>query len=407
MEANAGLFIDRTHPKQNGMCTVKIRIRFNRQKKDYPTGVALLPDDFDKIVNAKRRSESEAATFKKMDAYLIRAKDVLEEINVFSFQRFEDEYLSDRKLVNTVSGAFDKYIQQLRNEDRIGTAVSYETAKNSINEFVKNKNITFVDITPRFLKDYEKWMLANGKTKTTVGIYLRSLRTIYNTADIDRALYPFGEGRGKYSIPTGRNIKKALTLDEVSRIFNYAPASEMEAMAKDYWIFVYLCNGINMKDMLLLRRKDINGDILTYQRAKTINSKREAKAITVSLKPEAKEIIRKYGRITLSAEDYIFPHLDRKMSAVRQREVIQNVTHNVNKHLKKIAATAKIDKPITTYSARHSFATILKNSGVNPQFIGEALGHSNLKTTENYFAGFEQEAIHEMTNVLTSFKNAK
>ncbi len=326
---------------------------------------------------------------------------------VFSFQRFEDEYLSDRKLINTVSGAFDRYAQQLRSEDRIGTAVSYDCARNSINEFVKNKEISFVDITPKFLKDYEKWMLANGKTKTTVGIYLRSLRTIYNLADIDRSLYPFGEKKGKYSIPIGRNIKKALTLDEVSRIFNYSPTNDMEALAKDYWIFIYLCNGINMKDMLLLKRKDISGDILTYLRAKTINSKREAKAITVSIKMEVKEIIRKYGRITLSTEDYVFPHLDRKMTAERQREVIQNVTHNVNKYLKKIAAAVGIDKPLTTYAARHSFATILKNSGVNPQFIGEALGHSNLKTTENYFAGFEQEAIHEMTNVLTSFKNAK
>ena len=103
----------------------------------------------------------------------------------------------------------------------------------------------------------------------------------------------------------------------------------------------------------------------------------------------------------------MFPCLKEGMTPVQERDQIQLLTHLINDHMKAIAKSLGLNKPVTTYYARHSFATILKNSGVSTEFISEALGHSSLITTKNYLAGFEQEAIKKMTDILVSFNKPK
>jgi integrase len=310
--------------------------------------------------------------------------------------------LSNTEAADSIKAGFERHIQELKIQKQIGTAVSYETALKSIEGF--KAGLRYADITVTFLKRYEAAMLEAGKKSTTVGFYLRSLRTIMNKADIDRKLYPFGTGKNKYTIPTGCNIKKALTLDEISRIYYYeTEARTTKAMAKDYWIFSYLCNGLNVKDLCLLKWKNIEGDSLQYERAKTSRTKREKKPIEVSLKPEAKAIISRWGQPAINPEAYIFPHLNKSMTAERERDVIKQLTKNINKYMKLIAAELKINREVTTYFARHSYSTVMRNSGASTSYISQALGHSNEKVTQNYLAGFEQEAIHKATEALTAF----
>lgn len=395
-------FIDIHHPKTDAERTVSIRVTYDRKRKYYGTKTCLKPSEFQKVMTAKRRSEAEKKTYNEIISYQTKAVEVIDRLPIFTFTKFEELYFENRQATDSVSFACDKYINELKEEDRIGTAVSYECAKNSINTY--KKDLKFADITPSFLKKYERWMLKNEKSLTTVGIYLRSLRTIFNRAEIDKSLYPFGVGNKKYSIPTGKNIKKALTLAEISKIFNYqAKPSTMADMAKDYWIFIYLCNGLNVKDLCLLKHKDLQDDVLYFVRAKTKRSKNDGGKITVSLKPQAKAIINKWGLLSVNPEAYVFPHLQKSMTAERERAVIQQVTKNINKYMKLIAAELKINKACTSYFARHSFATVLRNSGVSTEFISEALGHSSMKTTQSYLAGFEVEKIHETTNALTAF----
>jgi hypothetical protein len=126
-------------------------------------------------------------------------------------------------------------------------------------------------VTTSYLRQYELWMLKNENSKTTIGIYLRSFREIFNEAIHERVIkidkYPFG--RRKYQIPTGKNIKKALQLDHIRQIYYYESSCETEKKAKDFWILFYLCNGINPKDVALLKYKNINGEYITFERAKT------------------------------------------------------------------------------------------------------------------------------------------
>jgi integrase/recombinase XerD len=251
-------------------------------------------------------------------------------------------------------------------------------------------------------------MLKQGNRITTISIYLRTLRALFNNllsyGLLTKIIYPFG--KKKYEIPTGNNIKKSLTLKDIAAIYYYKPIKGINAeMSKDYWLFMYLCNGINVKDMCLLKYENIKGDILEFERAKTARTKRKVEPIRVALVDDAKQIIKRWGNRHLDGNTYIFPVLTKGLSAVRKRQLIQQLTGVINDHMRVIAKDLAIESNLTTYVARHSFSTILQRSGASTEFISEALGHSNVKTTQNYLAGFEDESKKETVKALTAFKN--
>lgn len=131
---------------------------------------------------------------------------------MFTWKAFEKYYLSNRGAKDTLNLAFADYASQLREAERIGTAVSYECAQSSLNKF--SPGARFADVTTDFLRKYEKWMLGEGNTVTTVGIYLRSLRTLFNNAIgegmLSKEYYPFGKKNMKYQQAT--ILKKPLPL---------------------------------------------------------------------------------------------------------------------------------------------------------------------------------------------------
>lgn len=158
--------------------------------------------------------------------------------------------------------------------------------------------LTFPECTVDFLKEYESNMKREGKSISTIGIYLRHLRAIYNQAIqagiVDQKRYPFGKNR--FQIKAPGNIKKALTLEQIKSIIDY-PVAEgtTQHFVRDIWLFSYLCNGINIKDIINLKFKNVQGDFIHYDRAKTANTIQNPKPIIISLLPKAKEIIERWS----------------------------------------------------------------------------------------------------------------
>jgi integrase/recombinase XerD len=404
-KAEASIYFDNLRPKQNGNCSVKIRVTFIRTRKYFSTGIELKPDDYKKAMSTEKGTHKNAEqkdAHTKISKCLTKAVETIKILEpVFTFSAFEESYLEQRNTQNSVSFAFEKNIERLRLENKLGTADCYEYANKSISDF--RKDLTFAEITPDLLKKYESKMLKDGKSPSTVSIYLRCLRAIYNLQNIDRSLYPFGEQKSKYSMPISRNIKKALTIEEIAKIYNYeAPAGSTKEMAKDYWLFLYLCNGMNVKDFCLLKWSNIDGQMLNYNRAKTQQSRKESKLISVALKPETMEIIKKWGQSSILKDAYIFPHLKPKMSAEDERAAYKQLTKTINVYMKRICAELGLNRDVTTYFARHSFATVLKRSGAKIEMISELLGHSSVDVTENYLDSFEKEHIQKETDVLTA-----
>ena len=149
--------------------------------------------------------------------------------------------------------------------------------------------------------------------------------------------------------------------------------------------------------MLHLRYRDIFDGRVTYHRQKT------GKLISFHLQPLALEILRKYYQEEHAPDDYIFPVLKRKVhiTATQQYGRVKRVTRLINRYLKVIGEHLNLPIPLTTYVARHSYATVLKRSGVSTSIISESLGHSSEKITQIYLDSFENSQIDEaMKNLL-------
>lgn len=391
----------------------------------------------------------EDQTGKEVESYMARAKTVISNLRGdFSFEVFayeismygkERKPLEDRKDQNNVIAALKSKAESMTLQGRIGNATSYLSAAASLARFVgsltveqryeylhfiapkgktvaaENLVIKFEHLTPKLLTMYEKWMLKHGKAAkskkgkpvpasiTTVGIYGRHIRSVFNDAIengvVNRDLYPFTKNR--YTIPAGTNTKKALTKAEVLSIIAYECKPGMEQRSRDLWVFSYLCNGMNMNDICRLKWEDIQSDSLTFVRQKTARSRKSNQSrIKVTLLPETQEIIERWASEGRQPTKYVFPFLTNDMTAERERIVISQVIKITNQYMREIAKELEIRSDVNTYSARHSFATILLQSEAPLAFISQALGHTSISTTESYLGSFDDEKTKKYLSAL-------
>ena len=399
----ATIVLDKRWKKSDDTFAVKLRIYFNGKKKLYSLGIDLNESDFNSIEKSKHKSEHKAIK-QKLLAFEYRANEVLSKMDTFSFDTFERAYFTNRDTYSDVYTAFDNHINNLTESGKISTAESYTSAKVSLQSF--KKDIQFADINKSFLTRYEKWMLSDNKSITTIGIYLRSLRTIYNLQDsVNPNLYPFGNKKHQYSIPESRNIKKALQPDDIAKIFHAEVEGQIEKY-RDLWIFLFLANGMNVVDMCNLKHSDVENDKITFVRQKTKNTKRTKTRTQVHITPQLKEIINKYGTKSLNKDDYLFPFFSNKMDDEQKHATRRQVTKMINKYMKLLAKQLEIESPVTTMVARHSFATTLKRANVNTETISEMMMHTSVSTTKNYLASLDTESIERASSHLTDILKA-
>lgn len=413
------LYLDTRRELKNKKFPVKLRVftPTPRRQKLYPTKFEMTRDEFKKIYKTEKPRNEHKEIRRKMQAVELAAVEIAEDIKPFNFDEF------DRKLNRKpgegvkVAYQYQQIIDELVRYRQYGTANSYELSRKSIEAYLKHKgkktfaNLTFYDITPTWLKEYESYMTdIKERSLTTVGIYLRSLRAAYNKAvrerEIDREFYPFG--KRKYVIPATKNVKKALDHNQLSTLFRAEPQTPEQEKARDFWFFSYACNGMNMKDILLLRYKDIHNDRIEFVRAKTkTTTKAHSRPVVVYLNDFAKEVINKYGNPDRRPENRVFDVLGEDIPPEKQRNAINNFTRFVNQHIKKLCKANGLPEETSTYWARHSFATNAIRNGASMEFIQESLGHENMKTTQNYFAGFDNDTKKEFAKKLMDFIQAK
>lgn len=402
------IILDTRVPRKNDTYSVKLRITYNRSQKYYPINIFLTKDDWQKTQNEKTRKvfKEHKLYFNKIEA---RAIEIIKSLASFSFTSFERNFDDRKSNPKDIISLFKIHIVKLNEEGRPGTAESYKCASNSFLKFLKYKHtkvLNFSEVTVDWLNQYENWMVSQDNSPTTTGIYLRSLRTVFNIAidngSLSRELYPFG--KRKFVIPASRNIKKALQLSDIKRIIDYQTFTEAETRARDLWIFSYLCNGANMKDIAKLKYRNINETSICFYRQKTKRtSKQDSKPIVVMLIPEIMDIVAKWGSKPTIPDTYVFSVLEKFDSGIIEVRKIQQMTKTINKYMKRIGESLKIEIPLTTYTARHSFATILKRAGAPIEFISESLGHKDIRTTENYLDSFESETKLAFQKQLLNF----
>lgn len=402
-DVSVNFIIEGTKPNKKSEYPIKLNI-YQREtgQKRYGIKECITKEDWERLNNAKLRDRQLQALKDRLKGIERKVKKIVDDLKPFSFVAFEEKYFSKsasgEKSV-TLKHWFDKYIEQLKGNDQIGTAISYQTTINSIQEF--KKNLSLYDITPAFLQSYENHLLSAGKSVSTVGIYMRQLRAIINQAINDKVLsadmYPFK----KYQVPAGRNIKKALSFEELKMLLDYNPIEEAQRKALDFWILSYLCNGMNFTDIAHLTKENLHGNYLHFFRQKTKRTKKkDLRPIKVGLNAKAIEIINRWKNEDVKSP-FLFPILEPKLSALTIKHRCQRFIKWVNKHMEQIRQDLKIVPEIGTYTARHSFSTVMKRKGASTAFIKEALGHSSEVTTENYLDSFTDDVKMQYADLLT------
>jgi len=329
-----------------------------------------------------------------------RASELAKKIIPFDLEKFKLKYNSKSNF-KTLAGAFNSIIRELHEEGRVGTVRFYNCAMISLEKFKKGSLLP--DVTTKFLKDYERWMETEGNSSTTVGMNLRALRVVINRAitdgELEKDLYPFG--KGKYSPPRGSGNKRWLESETLAKLYNY---SGEYRKAKDFWFFSYFANGINMKDICLLKYSNIDTEknIISYQRQKTKRTKQDSEKIEFDYTEDLKRIIEEHGTGG-KKDDYIFPILKKGINPEEEMKLKDQFIHVINNGLKKIAEDLKI-KPFTTYSARHSWATMQRDTGTSAAEISEMLGHADIKTTQAYLGSLNVKALRKASENASSFK---
>lgn len=402
------IYLDSRRARKDGKYPVKIRVFRNKPRKQklYGTKYFYTDDDFKKIWIDQSRAKDYNTERKKLTTIENEATAVADELKVFSFEAFERQFFSKIPKDGNVNSYYQQAIDGFKQNNQISTAALYQYSRDSLLAYHGKDKLTFQTVTPAWLKGYERYMVEeNGRSKTTLSMYARTLQAVFNNAIEDGVIvkdeYPFG--KRKYSVPKPKGIKKALTKEQLKKLYDAKPENDFQQKAKDFWFFSYSCNGMNFKDIAHLKYKNLTEDNLIFSRAKTATTDTDQTPVVVYLTDFSKGVIEKYGQPDKSPGKLIFSIIDSDESADEQFRKLNNFVRFVNQHFLIFAEHAGIKEKISTYWARHSFATNAIRSGASMEFVSEALSHSSMDTTRGYFAGFEDDKKREISKKLMEF----
>lgn len=410
------LYLDTRRTKSNEKHPVKLRVftKKPRKQKLYNTEFNFTKKEFQNVwVTTKPTSKNRKIKEKLLDLENM-ALEKADELVPFTFEAFENTLSKTKGDRQNLVFKYQEQIDKLKSLDQIGNAKMYELSIKSLLAFAKQhsgkeiETLNFQEITPLWLEMYEKHMTGiKQRSTTTVSMYIRCLRAIFNNSiadkDIKSELYPFG--KRKYQIPSYNKVKKALDKAQLKILFNAVPKTPEQEKAKDFWFLSFLWNGINIKDIALLRFENLKDDKLEFIRAKTkTTSKSNQKIITAFLDELSVNILTKYANPIGNPKRFIFSIVSDLDSELIKFNKIKNFTRFINQNLKILAYDNGLPEEISSNWARHSFATnFIRSEGGNKEIAGEMLGHSDTKTTENYFAGFEDKKKREIISKIMDF----
>ena len=275
---------------------------------------------------------------------------------------------------------------------RIGkqrTAETYTTGLNSFIRFTDGKDVPLEEMDSNLMVAYETWLRSTGACPNTTSFYMRNLRAIYNRA-VEKELtvqrYPFKH------VYTGidKTVKRAVPLKIIRRIkeldLTMSPAMDY---ARDMFMFSFYTRGMSFIDMAFLKKKDLQNGILTYRRQKT------GQQLFIKWEEPMRKIIDKYDT---SKTPYLLPII-RNMDAEKRRQY-KNAAHLINDKLKKLGGQLGLSIPLTSYVARHAWASIAKSKNIPLSTISEAMGHDSENTTRIYLASLDTSVVDKANSLI-------
>lgn len=432
MQATARIFYQKRESKRtaDNLCPVKLCVTHYRVRKYYSIKervknndwLYLSDDDIASLTKPRGKFKDIADNYKE----IVRdAESIINDLPNFSFNQFEERFYNKAGSWDNVFHALWNHIQDLRNENRLGYASSFESTLRAIKEFhagktfnfnprkdkvearakayLTGKELRFVDITSSWLKKFEKWMTENKKSETTTGIYMRNLRVVFNLALKKgvNAPYPFND----YKPISSESRKMALEPYEIASILNYETEDPQKKYYRDLFMFSFFCNGANLSDLCRLKWSNIKDGQILFERYKT-RHKRKKTYIAIEITETLQEIINRIGVRSVGHDGYLLRTLRTEWNEAQCYATIKQETKCLNKYIRLIAKDLNIKQGISSYTARHSFASIQSASGISTIKLKDLLGHSSTNVTEGYIKSIDRKTNKEIsTNLETIIKN--
>lgn len=389
----------------NGSHPIAIRIIKDRKAKFVFTGKSAKKEQWDEVMglpNKKHPLHKELTIYLKKklldaDTELLQ----LEKDDTFFTADNIKQTLKTTKSTKTIFEYFDSTILELEKNGQVSSRSKYITARNRLLDFTKgNRDIDPKAIDLSFLLRYEKFLRLNNYKTSSIATYFTPLNTIINILINDKLIKKdaspflnFSLRRFKYQ-PNHRAMDKT----KMQSLLCYkTKEGSIEEFAIHYFTFSYYCWGMNMADIARLKWKDIHDSRLVYIRSKT------KKQYNIPILPPVQMVLDHYKRNSKPhPEDYIFPILDDQKYKNQKRKIgrINYQLKKINKALTKIAYLNGINESVTSYMARHSFATNLRNMDISTSKIQHMLGHSTAEMTQGYLDSFKNNELDEAAMVL-------
>lgn len=403
MKASLKIVLKKTQ-LSDGTYPINLRITIDRKSKFYKTPYSVAPKLWnEKLGEFTSKFPNFLQSNRILNTLKLDASKILdlmiEQEKDFTLEMFDSMFRPEKVEAVNFIAFFQNRIDQFKESGQISSASSYNDSLKALKRFKPAvTKFEFKQIDYAFLVGFEADLRSRGCTNGGIGIYMRNIRAIYNSAIKSKIVtqddYPFRD----YVISKLKStkIKKALTKEELQMLLDYDFSENKEGAKVLYtYLFSFFCRGMNFTDIAELKWDDITSSRFSYIRNKT------GVAINVKI-PNNKDLdtILNYFRIYRPFDtDYIFAILDKELSLYTKEELRDrksSVRNYYNKELDLIAKECGIKTKITFYTARHTFATLSLKKGVNLYMLKQAFGHQSIKTTETYVEDFNRDELDEV-----------
>lgn len=360
----------------------------SRKTKLITTRFRLFPCEWDTHLESVVADKSSS----ERGLYLKTLKDGLEKeirqiYELISVLENRGEYTIEELVEHYVNNSFDGYffsfikcqIKRLKSENRIKTASICETAYRSFSRFRRGEDIWIKKIDNVLINKYEAYLINNNVCRNTVSCYMRSLRSIYNQAMRKGVAVSNNPFRDVYT-GVDKTSKKAVNESVILELCKLELSKQVNLeIARDIFMFSFYTRGMSFIDMANLRQSNLKNGYIIYSRSKT------KQVLSIKIEKCIEKIIERYRYLTI--DNYILPIYNKKNCNYI------SLLRTYNKRLKRLSEMMELEKPLSSYVARHSWATIAFRKGISVQVISEGMGHEDEKTTRIYLASMDQSII--------------
>ena len=286
-------------------------------------------------------------------------------------------------------------IERKEKAKKTGTAECYRNSIDAFKKFNNDKDLRLSEITVSFLNEFQAEHEARGNKPNTISNYIRGISAIYNAAITEDKFSTPKNPFDFYELPKSRRtVKRAQKKEKIVEIRK--KEYEYESVlwhAKNYLLIMFNCRGMNFIDLVKMKVDHIRDGRVYYGRSKT------GEPLSIKITSELEKILDYYLK-RKKPGDFVFPvNYD---GSPEHYEKYKSQRRRFNERLKIIAKDVGIEGKFTSYSIRHSWATIAKFIGVPTEVISEGLGHHSLNTTEIYLKSFENEVLDEANEKVVS-----